>query len=230
MHNRPIKECSLNTLSFSACGNFVLARNAKDTEVLLIPPDMLSPLILGHEMRPKRKTSPEYTEPNEFSTCISRLGGGQYLPGQTLSGSNLLSTGGIPRIMNLTSVGKNIDLEMFPRNSACSNTRIRLLALPNSLDTKNTAVSIKIPAEPDEYLRIMLNKDAAEDHTLDTNRDFAHPTMVEKNVKSIVGGLYAMSTAPSSSYPSSSTKRMLTRQAHSAHLLKSSKGLGLYHP
>ncbi|KAK7941301.1 uncharacterized protein PG986_013688 [Apiospora aurea] len=69
-----------------------------------------------------------------------------------------------------------------PNGPLGEKARRQLVALPNNMDTKDKAITVKFPETPDEHLQIILNKIGTESYTLDEDRRFSHPTVIEKNV------------------------------------------------
>ncbi|KAM0814077.1 hypothetical protein AB5N19_14079 [Seiridium cardinale] len=150
---------------------------------------MLSPKILTYNTTGKRKFDTGHVQPTDRIKSVSSLERGLCSLERTTSGSYLDLARDAPTATSLTTANNVIELEIHQRNSPGSKAHIQLLALPNSFDTTNIAISTKIPTEPDQPLTITLNKSASEDYTLERHKDFAHPTIIEKSVRSIVGVL-----------------------------------------
>ncbi|KAK8087900.1 hypothetical protein PG997_002861 [Apiospora hydei] len=173
----------LASLSFSVCGDFILARNATDTVVLPLPEGMKSNTELVQHVRPgKRKRSIEELGPDPSLGSLVHLASDQHLPERTLSGAHLSIARANATTVSLIPGGNNVSLELSSQGPLGEKTRRQLVALPNNLDTKDKAITVKFPETPDEHLRIILDKIGTESYTLDEDRRFSHPTVIKKNV------------------------------------------------
>ncbi|KAK8140205.1 hypothetical protein PG984_000271 [Apiospora sp. TS-2023a] len=181
--NKPSSK-TLTKLSFSACGKFILARNATDTVVLPIPDETIPSKDLEQDQRvAKRKRSEENTSTNLSLGSLVHLASDQRLPERTLSGAHLSITGTGSSTISLISGGNNVSLELSSQGPLHKKVRRQLVALPDSIDTMNKEITVRFPETPDAHLRVILDKTATESYTLAEDRHFSHPTVIEKNVR-----------------------------------------------
>ncbi|KAK6065944.1 hypothetical protein SCUP234_12307 [Seiridium cupressi] len=161
----------------------------------------------------KRKFDTGHVEPSDRVKSVSSLERGLWPLERTTSGSCLNLAGYAPTATSLMTANNIVELKIHQRNSSGSKANIQLLALPNSFDTTNIAISTKIPTEPDQPLTITLNKSVSEDYTLERHKDFTHPIIIEKSVRSIVGILDVPSMASDARSPPPLKRIKLPRRA-----------------
>lgn len=175
---------SLASLSFSVCGDFILARNTTETVVLPLPKETNSNTDRVQDVRtPKRKRSAEELGFTPSLGSLVHLASEQHLLKRTLSGAHLSMAGANLTTIALIPEQNNVSLELFSQGPSGKRLRRQLVALPNSMDTKDKAITVKFPETLDEHLRITLDKNATESYTLDEDRRFSHPAVIEKNVR-----------------------------------------------
>lgn len=192
VHQRPIEDCKLEYLSFSACGQYVLVRTTKETEVVRVPENCLFTNTTNCGTIKKRKVGRmTFAEDDYTPGPHSQLMNKQEIPGQFLSQNKLLVEGQVLSMDSIVSseMGYNIDVSQ----EEASNASIHLLALPNSMKNKNLALGIKIPRKSDDFLTMVLNKSSAEGYTLNRAQDFVHPSIVKKNLR-LLGGISSIIT------------------------------------
>ncbi|KAK8106842.1 uncharacterized protein PG998_008855 [Apiospora kogelbergensis] len=174
---------SLASLSFSVCGDFILARNTTETVVLPLPKETNSNTDRKKDVRtPKRKRSAKELGLTPSLGSLVHLASEQHLLERTLSGAHLSMAGANLTTIALIPEQNNVSLELFSQGPSGKRLRRQLVALPNSMYTKDKAITVKFPETLDEHLRITLDKNATESYTLDEDRRFSHPAVIEKNL------------------------------------------------
>ncbi|KAK8129305.1 hypothetical protein PG999_001685 [Apiospora kogelbergensis] len=131
---------------------------------------------------PKRKRSAEELGFTPSLGSLVHLASEQHLLKRTLSGAHLSMAGANLTTIALIPEQNNVSLELFSQGPSGKRLRRQLVALPNSMDTKDKAITVKFPETLDEHLRITLDKNATESYTLDEDRRFSHPAVIEKNL------------------------------------------------
>ncbi|KAF3018203.1 hypothetical protein E8E14_012213 [Neopestalotiopsis sp. 37M] len=176
-------------LSFSSCGKYILARRAEATDVVRIPEEYLYLDTLPHEQKNKRKIeSVTDIEAESDIGSHSKLARKQRITSKTLSESQCLDVGEASSIVNIATSRTGYNLEVFLTETPDAKASTHVLALPNSIRNKDTAIGIKVPENSDNFLTVVVNKTTAEGYTLGNSEDFVHPSIVKKNLR-LLGGV-----------------------------------------
>jgi hypothetical protein len=105
-------------------------------------------------------------------------------PGGVISEAHLLSVGpnsASTRKLLLTNVDNDIELRLVGQNE----TRFELLSMPPSLDTRDTAITIKAPVKADGNLQIIFNKRAVQGYSLSDGKQAQPVLIVDRKLSSI---------------------------------------------
>lgn len=180
----------LDSLTFSLCGKYLVAKTKNDTvHVLQIPQEMVNP---KDQKQVGDTSSVPYVE--RSSNQVSRsslqktLGGYGLLPGAILPGTHLVSAPkevDDPNVLVLTAAGNDIKAKSVTQGTSENNRHLRLLSMPKSFNCRNSAISIKIPERLDDPVRIMMNKRPEEGYSLSDGKEAQFPTIVEREFTSI---------------------------------------------
>jgi hypothetical protein len=184
-HQRPLSDCIVETLTFSLCGKYLLARNRKDVEVLHLPQEIQ---VRGHTNHAFPYESIEEQKPAFSSNKLQILQ--DSCPGGVLSGTHLLSvgegsSGNATKALILTTVGNDLKVELAAQGSSANRGHLQLLSLPASFDASNTAVNLKLHTSLDDSLGIIFNKKTAQGYSL-SGKEGQFSTIVERKRTSIV--------------------------------------------
>jgi hypothetical protein len=193
-HGRTMFDCILKAISLSVCGKFVLAKTAKDVEVLPIPENMLASTTLHCIVNGDRAASGQGSEtelPQGTSNMLS-IFNSQLPPSGVLSGPILLSydkssNANDTKALIVTTSNNELRLESVgtPSSRTTETGYLQLLTLPESFDTSNTAICLRLPTGSSDSLKIIFNKTASEEYSLSDGREGQFPKIVERENSSV---------------------------------------------
>lgn len=129
---------------------------------------------------------PSCTSPEPAAACRTLLGltNAKLPAGGVISEAHLLSIGQTSETAQKLLL-TNIDNEIELKVAGQGQTSFKLLSMPTSIDTRNTAITIKAPLKAGEKLHIMLNKKTAQGYSLSDGKRAQFPTMVDRELASI---------------------------------------------
>jgi hypothetical protein len=168
-----------------------MAKNQKDVEVLRVPQGMMNhrPQQRIEEAAPPPRTR-ETTELVPVNNALAKLEESRLKPGDVLSEAHLcpdaeLGGGSRKSALFLSTADKDIRLGSA-EGGANATVGTHLISLPESFNTENTAISLRVPASSDEFLSVMLNRRAADSYSLSEGREGQCPTIVKRKVTSLM--------------------------------------------
>ncbi|KAF9736590.1 hypothetical protein PMIN04_009655 [Paraphaeosphaeria minitans] len=186
--NHTVSGHIFESLDFSACGRYLLARNKSNIEVFPVPKDMLSlktiaqPTDLGTELAITNTASiVEEGQGLDLQFMAFR-------PGNLISESHFVkmdSESNGPQALLVTAIDNELKVESKQSGVSDRRSYLQILSLPESFNTENTAVNLQVPTSSTKNLRIVFNKRAAESYSLSDGRQCQHPSIVEKKLTSI---------------------------------------------
>jgi hypothetical protein len=187
-HIQPVIDCRIKCLTFSQCGNFVVANTEKQVDVLHIPQKMLVSKTLSHS------TQVSYLANLDESKAVSEnplslMNSGLH-PGSIISGNHLISRGTTnspSRALLVRTTDNDLNVHLAGHDVSANSGYYRLLSMPKSLDARNMSVGIRMPKSSDDSLRIMFNKTSEESYRLggDSEGRFQSPMILERRITSI---------------------------------------------
>ncbi|OAG03138.1 uncharacterized protein CC84DRAFT_960161 [Paraphaeosphaeria sporulosa] len=176
------------SLTFSACGRYLLARDKTDVDVLPIPKDMLAlktiaqPTDLG-AVQATMDTASTVQESQHRDLQLMA-----FRPGNLISDSHLVkmaSESNGSQTLLVTTIDNELKVESKQLGVSDRRSYLQILSLPESFNTENTAVNLQVPTSSTESLRVVFNKRAAESYSLSDGRTSQYPSIVEKKLTSI---------------------------------------------
>jgi len=188
-HQRCRTDCIIKSVTFSRCGEYLLAKNKNEVEVLRVPQGMIKP-------RPQRRImETPYPGSNKGAAEPALFGSGKLAkfevshlqPGEVISEVHLCPTSGqgyAKRALVIGTTENNIRLGSMGAYSTTS--QVHLLSLPRSFSLQNTGISLRVPTASDDSLTIMLNQPSAESYSLSKGREGQVPTIVKRKLTSVM--------------------------------------------
>ncbi|KAJ0161901.1 hypothetical protein CTA2_5419 [Colletotrichum tanaceti] len=183
--------CRVSSISFSLCGEFLLATTDRGVEVIKIP------------FGPGSGTDSASLEEGSRSSRslilggVGSLGGGHgdgdsretqlkvsdtIRPGtQLVAGDPLLARNDL----TIEGEGNHLVLTRRSTSSTTPNASVQLLGLPESFDLTNTRVGIQLPDHRGENLRITINKTISHAYRVNGDAKTQFPAVVDRAPRSI---------------------------------------------
>jgi len=177
--------CRLQSLTFSQCGNFVVAATQKQVDVLRIPQDMLSPGTPYHSSQVLRLTNQGALQSASNSDLI--LQGAGLSPGTIIRETHLIApsitSNSSPKALLVTTADNDLKVQL----AGDDTKQVHMLSMPKSLDAQRTSVGLRIPKSSDDSLRVIFNKKAGHSYSLgdDNQGQFRYPMILEREITSI---------------------------------------------
>ncbi|KAJ4355440.1 uncharacterized protein N0V89_003456 [Didymosphaeria variabile] len=176
------------SLSFSACGMYLLARDKNDVEVLPIPKDMLALKTIA---QPTDLEIGQLVTTNVPSTSVASVLDLQQSwihPGRLLPDTHLVNTedgSNCSKALLVTTTDNELKIESVQPGMSKDSEYLQISSLPQSFSTENSTVNLQVPTSSTESLRVIFNKRAAESYSLSDGRHGQFPCIMDRKLKSI---------------------------------------------
>lgn len=188
-HGCSLENCIYESLSFSACGRYILAKTSMFSAVRDIslywstntPGRQLEQSRSDHAAESKR------TNPTAIQKMSDQLGlvGSSLRPGELINQSSLVTNGnGDAGLLRLSSGNQNVTVDVSGGLFSCPERSLQLLTLPASFDTRDTAISVRLPEPGEETVRLIFNKTAPEFFELNRG-ELGLPSVTERNIRAL---------------------------------------------
>lgn len=193
IHGCNIANCIYKSLSFSACGRYIVTKTAMFpavSDVSLFWSTDASGEQLGQNNTDHAAQS-EQPDTNDLQRLNDQLGlvGSTLRPGDLINQSPIVtSENGDTGFLTLSSANQNITVDMSSGPFSQSERSLQLLTVPASFDTSDTSISVRLPETGEETVRLIFNKTTSEFFELNGRRA-GFPSVTERNI----GSLYEVS-------------------------------------
>lgn len=193
IHGCNIANCIYESLSFSACGRYIIANTPMFSAVSDVslfwstdaPGKQLGQGSADHNTQSER---PEITGLQKLNDQLG-LVGSTLRPGDLINQSPIVtSENGDTGFLALSSADQNITVDLSRGPMSQPERSLQLLTVPASFDTPDTAISVRLPETGEETVRLIFNKTASEFFELNGRR-VGFPSVTERNI----GSLYEVS-------------------------------------
>lgn len=189
IHGCNIVNCIYESLSFSACGRYIIATTPMFSAVSDVS------LFWSNDARGKQLgqgSTDHGTQSEQSDTAgLQRLNDQLGLVGSTLRPGDLInqspfvtSENGDTRFLTLSSADQNITVDMSKGPLSQPERSLQLLTVPASFDTRDTAISVRLPETGEETVRLIFNKTTSEFFKLNGRR-VGFPSVTERNIGSV---------------------------------------------
>lgn len=193
IHGCNIANCIYKSLSFSACGRYIIAKTSMFSavsDVSLFWSTDAPEKQLGQSSTDYASQS-EQPDTNGLQRLNNQLGlvGSTLRPGDLINQSPIVtSENGDTGLLTLSSANQNVTVDLSRGPLSRPERSLQLLTVPASFDTRDTAISVRLPEAGEETVRLIFNKTALEFFDLNGRRA-GFPSVTERNI----GSLYEVS-------------------------------------
>ncbi|KAJ0110223.1 hypothetical protein J7T55_000655 [Diaporthe amygdali] len=189
IHKCNIANCVYKSLSFSACGRYIIARTptfSAVSDVSLFWNTDNPGKHLG-QSRANHATQLEQTDTSGLQRMNDQLGlvGSTLRPGELINQSPIVTNeNGDTGLLTISSANQNITVDLSRGPLSRPERSLQLLTIPASFDTRDTAISVRVPEAGEETVRLIMNKTPSEFFELNGRR-MGFPSVTERNIGSL---------------------------------------------
>lgn len=188
IHGCKLENCIYKSLSFSACGRYIIVKTLMFSAVSDIS-RFWSTDVAAKQLDQSRANHATHSEQTD-TICLQKLNDHLGLvhstlrPGELINQSSIaVNENGDIRHITLSSANQNVTADVSSGPLSRPERSLQLLTVPESFDTHDTAISVRLPETGQETVRLIFNKTTSQFFELSGRTGF--PSVIERNIGSL---------------------------------------------